>query len=205
MGTYIYSCAEVKDSVTGEWEIVDKIFQVCSEYQPYKGNFTDAPFYWQSYNLFAFLANLRNDSGCPVITPPRGLPEDWFVEEEYPDCCYYGDPNQWVRGILQNYSPHSWLLLSELLEFDYDQLFEEKEELNTEARGVVNRGQSNPGLQLLEIMDPDRKPKESTVVLENIGRLVSVREHIGEEFFRTLDVLKTLGEPNNVRVVFWFG
>ena len=169
-------------------EQAGKIFPICSSYQPYIGDFTDAPFYWQSYNLFGFLANVRNYSGCPIIAPPRGLPEDWFFDEL--DCCFYGDPNQWVRGILRDFHSHSWLLLGEFLDFDYEQTFEETTELNERVGENTTWQQSNTWLQVLEIMDPNRKPKKRTVILEKTGKFVTYREHVGEEFFTILNVLK---------------
>ena len=37
-----------------------------------------------------------------------------------------------------------------------------------------------------------------------IGQKVSYRQWLGEMFFRHLEVLKTLGDPKDVRIVFYF-
>jgi len=33
---------------------------------------------------------------------------------------------------------------------------------------------------------------------------MSMREHLGERYFDELNKLRQLGEPENVRVIFWF-
>jgi len=69
---------------------------------------TTEPFAWRAYGMFAFLANVRNYLFVPPISEPRGLPTDLTKEEieRYED-----------------YHSCSWLLLSELLSFNYDQTF----------------------------------------------------------------------------------
>lgn len=112
------------------------------------------PFGWRGYRMFGFLANVRNYYGVPTIAPMRGLPVD--VSSQGRDV-HAGDD-----------CGSSWLMLSELLAYDYDQEFEDK--------------QPFPG-------DPVR---------------TTVRDHLGDLFFRHLDELGELGCPDDVRVVFWF-
>lgn len=73
---------------------------------------------------------------------------------------------------------HSWLSLKELLEVDYDVTFEDRR---------VTRGSN--GAYIADVGE---------------GTIVSLRDHLGNEFFSTLEVLKTLGSPEDVRLVFWF-
>lgn len=85
MGCDIHMQAERK--VDGKWQIVP-------------GNFFD----WRGYNVFAFLAGVRNYSGVTPIASPRGLPDDAVMADDGDDL---GDHS------------FSWLSLDELLAFDY--------------------------------------------------------------------------------------
>lgn len=78
---------------------------------------------------------------------------------------------------------HSWLTLKELLAFDYDKTFRDKRVTKQVAPDFWN---------------------DAALAEEGEGAHVTYRERLGEPFFRALEVLKTLGEPENVRVVFWF-
>lgn len=85
--------------------------------------------------------------------------------------------NDWYGG-LDGYSA-SWLSLKELLEYDYDQVFWDRR---------VTKGTS--GAALAE---------------EGEGRHLPIREFLGGFFFKEVERLKEYGEPEDVRVVFWFG
>ena len=39
---------------------------------------------------------------------------------------------------------------------------------------------------------------------EGEGKFLTYRENLGEWFFKHLNELKELGDPENVRIVFWF-
>lgn len=39
---------------------------------------------------------------------------------------------------------------------------------------------------------------------EGEGQIVTYREHLGNGFFQDIEVLKTLGSADDVRIVFWF-
>jgi hypothetical protein len=82
------------------------------------------------------------------------------------------------------YNSHSasYLTAKELLEFDYDKKFWNRRVTKTE-------GNCTNGAALAE---------------EGEGRILTYRENLGEWFFKHLEELKTLGEPENVRIVFWF-
>ena len=125
---------------------------------------------YRSYGLFGFLANVRNYSHIPSIDNPRGLPQDVSEAVEM----------EWKNG----YDGHSCshLTLKELLEFNYDQEFED--------RRVTRRiGNIIDGAALAE-------PGE--------GQTMTIREFLGSGFFTNLEKLKEHGDPENVRVVFWF-
>lgn len=77
------------------------------------------PEFYRSYNLFGFLANVRNMSQSPVISEPRGMPEDVEVEENDDWCMgYLKDGETWMGE-----HSYSWLLASELVNYDYSQTF----------------------------------------------------------------------------------
>ena len=138
------------------------------------GSFTMSPFDWGSYSIFGFLAGVRNYSCCTPISEPKGLPSD----SEYLKRHYARD---------DGYHSHSFLTVKELIDFDYDQKFWDRRITRTTV--LPNGGVSSNGAALAE---------------EGEGETITYREHLGKGFFEDLDVLKTLGEPENVRVLFWF-
>lgn len=104
MGTDIHMFAEVRSD--GRWKKVGWVFDDGD------GGMTDHPYDGRNYRLFAALAGVRNGYGEAVtpISTPRGLPADVSPEvqsESHDD----------------DYS-HSWLLLSELLAYDWNQVVE---------------------------------------------------------------------------------
>lgn len=124
------------------------------------------PFDWRSYGMFGFLANVRNYSDVPYIAADRGLPEDAseLVRERYPEDGH----------------SHSWVLVDELLAFDYDQPVEDRRvTVQLSERVWSGAGTAEPG----------------------DGRATTYREFLGEAFFDDLAKLKELGVE---RVVFWF-
>lgn len=167
MSCDIYAFAEVKGK-NNKWEKVnDKIFPT------YYGEKTDEPFSVRSYSLFGFLANVRNYAYCPVIAQPKGLPND----SEYLNSI--GGEN-WVS----DGGNASYLTLKELLEFDYEQVFENKR--------MAKQTSSNSWTG-------------AHITTTDKGQKMTVKEHLeGSRFFQNLEVLKTLGEPEDVRVLFYF-
>jgi hypothetical protein len=83
------------------------------------------------------------------------------------------------------YDAHSasFLTLKELLDFDY-----EKEFWNRRITKQTSPNSWN-GASLAE---------------EGEGEIISYRDNLGEWFFIHLNELKELGEPEDVRIVFWF-
>ena len=126
----------------------------------------------RNYRLFGFLAGVRNYSVVPVLAEPRGLPSD------VGDVVHQKSEHWDVDG-----HTHSWLLLRELADFDYDQQFEDRRTQRVRPGGVISGG---------ETADPGG------------GAMTTFREFLGEWYFKELDRLRTFGEPDDVRVVFWF-
>jgi len=102
------------------------------------------PFSWRDYGLFGFLANIRNYSRVPVITP---IEQRSFFYAEF--------------------------LLSQLLDFDYDAIFEDRR----------HNGSALP---------------------EGEGKIVTFREFLGKPYFDDIDTLKSLGKPDEVKMIMFF-
>lgn len=156
MGCDIHSFAETRVNPDGgDWEGI-----------PFK------PFDWRNYGMYAFLAGVRNYSAVPPIAEPRGLPQGLShqVKREVEE---WGDDGH----------THSWLLMSELLAFDYDNTLEDRRYTRQEGPNFFNGGAtSEPGQ----------------------GKRTTWREFLGPEFFRDLEMLRAAGNQDNTRVVFWF-
>lgn len=78
---------------------------------------------------------------------------------------------------------HSWLTLAELLAVDYDSHIEDRSYTKQvganswDGSATAERGQ---------------------------GTVTTLREFLPAQFFQSLEIAKTLGNPENVRFVFWF-
>lgn len=185
MGCDIHSFAEAKKN--GKWERnEDPIFAEGSE-----------PFGWRSYGLFGFLADVRNYSQITPISETRGLPSDseWLNSEAR----HQGPRSYWTETPVMietnyddihhdmNYHSHSYLTLKELLDFDYSQTFWDRRISRTTR--FPGGGSLTNGRALAE---------------EGEGEIISYRDFLSEGFFKELNILCTLGNPDDVRIVFWF-
>jgi hypothetical protein len=81
-----------------------------------------SPFESRIYGVFGFLADVRNYSAVPPLSPPRGLPDDFVDSEE-----------RWVGD-----HSFSWLSIEELLAFDYDQPVEDRRVTRQEGPNFWN-------------------------------------------------------------------
>lgn len=129
-----------------------------------------APFDWQSYGLYGFLADVRNYSAIEPIGKRKGLPEDVSM------------------AALETIGEHerhscSWLSLAELLAVDYTKLIEDRRKTVRMGPNVWDGG----GTETYWAGSPAR-----------------LSEFLGPRFMHDLEVLKTLGKPEDVRIVFCF-
>lgn len=123
------------------------------------------PFDWRGYGMFGFLADVRNYSAIPPISPARGLPDD-IVR---PDPNFYGEHDDHLD--IGDHS-FSWLTVEELTSFDYDQPVEDRRYTRQEGPNFFNgAATAEPGQ----------------------GKMTTYREFLGEGFFRDLDELKKIG------------
>jgi hypothetical protein len=140
------------------------------------------PFGWRSYSMFAFLADVRNYDYCTPLSKPKGLPDDSEFLNELSDYDISITHRLYLEGDY-DYHSHSYLTLKELLDFDYDQDF-----WNRRVTKQIGPN-SWDGAALAE---------------EGEGEIISYRENLGEGFFKDLETLKTLGDLEEVRIVFYF-
>ena len=102
---------------------------------------------------------------------------------------YYGLPDDVSQEIQEDYE--SWeeyhtachCYLDDLLDVDYDREFENRRVTREIMPNVFNG---------------------AAIAKEGEGKMMTYKEHLGEEFFEHLAILKELGDPENVRVVYWF-
>lgn len=113
MGCDIHMQAERK--MDGKWQIVP-------------GNFFD----WRGYNVFAFLAGVRNYSAITPIAEPRGLPADAVEAEDYGGA-HGGDHS------------YSWLSLDELMAYNYEVQMEDRRVTVTEGNFTNGAVTADPG------------------------------------------------------------
>lgn len=189
MGADIHSFAEVRKD--GKWLRVEE--PVFDDYGDKK---ITEPFGWRSYAVFGFFADVKNYSHCTPISEPKGLPDDseWLNSPSkyaYAINPMSGEPipeneRETNKKDVQedgNYHSMSWLTLKELLDYDYEQKFWDRRVTKQTSPNGWN------GAALAE---------------EGEGQTITYREHLGEGFFKDIEVLKTLGSPEDVRIVFWF-
>lgn len=187
MGADIHSFVEIKKD--GKWELFEN--EVFPDYRDKK---TSDPFGHRNYSVFGFLADVRNYSHCKPICEPKWLPEDseYLNSQSDHGFNWLGEKGTSTKrhDILEdgNYHSYSWLTLKELIDFDYDSTFEDRRiTINhfNEYGGVI--GSNGSGISEV-----------------GGGSIISYREHLGESFFEDLKILKTLGDPENIRIIFYF-
>lgn len=168
MGCDIHMIVQKRDS-EGKWIEIDGNFG--GDFEP-----STVPFNWRSYGLFGFLANVRNYSEVPPISEPRGLPADFKDPDE--------DPRGWM-GLEEEYrdvGDHSrtWLSVQELLDYDYDQIIEDRRTTGRLPSGVISG---------------------AVTCAPGKGDFQKLREFLGDGFFSDLEELKRIGAE---RLVFGF-
>lgn len=188
MGTEGIFLAEVKRN--GKWTLnTEDVFYFPEDaWQREKG---DERTHWahpfsargRFYELFGFLAGVRNESKTIVLAEPRGVPADTSDESleylaPYYDRCnvnnYCGqkvDDPQSAQEFVERCSGdrfcYSYFLLSELLAFDYDQ----------------------------PLVDKSEEPPFATTYRKFLSEI---------GYFDEIEALKKLGSPENVRILFCF-
>ena len=187
MGCDIHMYAEVwKDD---SWTKVGNTWK-----QDYGDGLTDEPYDERNYRLFGLLANVRNgygfagcNTGDPVepIDMPRGLPDD---------------VSDGVRAISDEWDcdghSHSWLTLQELLDVDwYGQALTVRGFVTKEQAEEYRKYATLPESWCGGTTDPDAIQIEwSSGYYDSMKYFVDV----------TIPRLQELGDPDSVRIVFFF-
>lgn len=172
----------------------------------------------RNYDVFGMLANVRNGygfagvetgDGFEPISEPRGLPKDVCKE-------ILGESDSWDG----DGHSHSWLTVQELKEYF-------AKERNAVKSGVVDvagymqhkeKGQpdswcgdtSGPGIIKVTPTEMDRICRGKVKLAEGLRPYTRVRWNVdykkaaGTFYTETLASLSKLGNPENVRIVFWF-
>lgn len=185
MGTDISVILEVRQD-DGKWyepesyNVPNYDFQDSLDYSTF-------PFNYRSYGLFGFLANIRNMHNIPSITDHRGLPEDSiWLEQQTSDNNIFRETNR--QEALDGHYGHTWVTLQELLDFAYDQVFEDRR-----SRNVLSNADNSVVIY-----------SGSTMLKEGQGNMTNIRDFLGDFYFLQLEALKTFGEPSNVRLIMYF-
>lgn len=182
MGCDINLFVEVKES--GKW--INK-----------KSNYSHS----RNRHLFSILANVRN--GYPpldFISEPKGMPDDASEEAKKEANTFEYEGHS-----------HSCLYLSELLLFDWDKKAEFKGIVEYAHYMIIKDTNEAPtrysikttglGVKLQDMKDID----ESNPPTHVIYRWHETYASMSMDFYEiTIPYLKTLGDPENVRIVFFF-
>ncbi len=149
----------------------------------------------QNYDLFAILADVRNPTGrtldhqrFDVIAPWRGLPNDLSPA---------------LRSYFADDTHATWLLLSEVLQFDWHGKVMQYEAM-VDARVAHLFEESKP------FPDHDRWPQDipiSYAIWDSDGvtvRWTDTYAVAAGTFLDFLETLKPYGEPSKIRLVFEF-
>ncbi|CAN5950724.1 unnamed protein product [Sphagnum jensenii] len=119
----------------------------------------------RNYAVFGFLVGVHNYSDVPPLSEPRGLPDNIQAED---DDVWLGEHS------------FSWLLASELTNFDYDQPVEDRRiKVQIGPNLWTGRGTAEPGG----------------------GKMTTWREFLGSRFMAFVDRLRG---DNEYRIVFGF-
>ena len=180
MGTNNDSLVEIYSAESKEWDIVEssKAFPIREcDWKSLGIKTTDAPFRYQSYAIAAFIAGIRNEFEITPIAERRGLPDGHkSVEDTEGFSGIKSMVSRYPYEIIEDRS-NTWLLLKELLDFDYEQTFEDRRNYGAGNHDTVEVGS---------------------------GSVITYKEHLGPFFFTELEALKELGDPEHVRIIFAF-
>jgi len=192
----------------------------------------------RNYNLFAILANVRNDwskDGYEFrpIDEPRGLPADTSPEVRAEAEGWYGDGHS-----------YSWFTLQELLDYNWTQItiiqgmvsayeffrwtyFDTLGEADNESPEGYSGGVGGGGTKIIKRKEMEerisnlRSKLNSSVKNEYHGLLELIQKNLTNYYCQVewkqpyykcaryfwsdcIPRLLRLGEPENVRIVFWF-
>lgn len=209
MGCDIHAFIEVRNG--DGWKVYDWESDIPEK--DYHARWDHPLYIGRNYNLFAMLADVRNGygfAGCDTgegfkpIASPRGLP---------PDVCSVVKLESMGWGI--DGHSHSWLTVRELLDYDTSQTsvlsgLVDMEEFRSfiengspsgwcgDAWGPKIKKVSNHEMRDLLDRDVDYTP------MTRVSWTKTYHDCALKFWDKTVPELQKLGDPDNVRLVFWF-
>lgn len=210
MGCDIHIIAERRDS-TGAWKLIGEARRDEEGWmdmpEPYNG---------RNYDLFAILANVRNGigfAGCDTgdgfkpIAMPRGIADDASPEFK-----------EWAERWGRDGHSHSWLTVRELMECDWTQTtkhrgwanaatiekWDGKSEPSDYCGGVSGRDIEHVTVQEIRRRLPEMTPEQKRNYYAVVEWGQTYGESVGEFLTDTLPKLVEFGDPDNVRICFFF-
>lgn len=180
----------VEKRINGKWECIDTIIgdENGNLYVPYENRiYTE-----RNYSLFALLANVRNHAKIISISEPRGLPDD--VSEIVKEISYQWDCDG---------HSHSYYTLEELLNYNPEHLVKQVGYMSKETWTLFQESlkTSKPNYDL---RFPYAGWSSSGMGWERHEWEVPAKVISPNFFIETLNKLKEIGKPEDVRIVFWF-
>jgi hypothetical protein len=221
MGADIHMYAEKYNKEKNQWVKIGDVFNNKyywpeQEIDKYNQPMTDQPYQGRNYDLFAILADVRNGygfAGCDTgdgfipISEPKGLPEDVSPEIQEESDSWDGDGHS-----------HSYLTVKEVMEYDWSQttkhrcfvqiddyieMLRKGENIPESACGMVSGGKVEHITE--EQFRNNDFDSNNPYVYVRYEYEETYRESIGDFFFEnTINELKKLGDPKEIRMVFWF-
>ena len=211
MGTDISYFAELL-SPNGVWEMLDVEFY-------FGGN--------RNYELFDILAGVR-ERGFEQIVAPRGLPQDILqnINSHPAFVCDNDDYNDAYEAFCENCHTPSWLLLQELIDFPWHEkvrtttgyVDSENYQLRKDAQPYRYTPLSPPHpIRRKPVPEPEwiivtdaemEQHLADGTATERMHCLFSNQQSyaVAGRFIleNTIPKLTTFGDPNRIRIVFWF-
>lgn len=227
MGCDIHTRCEVFNKDTKTWEIQGRIFKnpywdknrpnkIDEDGYQWNPEFTMEPFGNRDYDLFAILADVRNgrgfagiktSEGFNPISEPKGIPIDISKEGL-----------EFMNSYDSDGHSHSYFTVEELKNYDWGQVTVHRGCISMEEYKILRKTNDCPNSWAGYISGPD-----ITVVDEDIADLFLNGEkfektptHVNYHWTstykdscihfldNTIPELEKLGEPNNVRIIFFF-
>jgi hypothetical protein len=186
MGTDISMYVEIERN--GTWHLLTELDENSQEHEIYYGR--------QNYRLFAILADIRNPPVWGImdsqpfdfIDSIRGFPPD-LSPELY----------ELTRSI-DIYDSRSWLLLAEVLEFDWHgKVMVHEDWVDPALAHLFEQSKPYPFDRLPQLMNYDPSAEDGAIV-----RWTETYAESAKDFMEFLEKLKQYGKPSQIRLVFWF-
>lgn len=195
MGSDIRMFVEKRNQ--GKWESINGQFSN----ETMDISYGDEFYFERNYELFAILAGVRNGEGVDgpgsghkfnQISTPKGLPNDISHYVKF----------QYEKQAVDEFSTHdcSWLLLKELLEFDWTQIAKVQAYVSSQVADDFYKSGLIPN-------SIDCKHKSNRVIKLGYPRIEwtsTYAERAGMFFDEVIPKLSSLGQPEEIRIVFWF-